>query len=681
MKSRWSDSAAKAAVEAYRSKGIGEDLALRTYSARLLGSDPKLVLHGGGNTSVKTRMRDVYGEEVDVLCVKGSGWDLATIEPPGHPAVRLAPLHRLRALDALSDEDMVSVQRANLLDSDAPNPSVETLLHAYIGHKFVDHTHSVAAIAIADQPDAEALCQKIYGARVACVPYIPPGFALAKAAGDVFDAHPGIEGLLLVKHGIFSFGATAREAYERMIDLVSLAEDYIAQNSRKSLIGAALPAPLARKADILPILRGALARDNDERRWVLDCRDTSRALSVVNAQNLSELARRGVATPDHVIRTKPHVLALPAPLATDLTGWAEQVEVAIAGFREDYKAYFERNNARLGGIKTMLDTTPRVLAVPGIGLIGAGKDGADAGVIADVALAWVESLIDAESIGRLESISEAETFDMEYWSLEQAKLGKGGEKRLARQIVAVTGGAGAIGAATAKAFAQEGACVAVLDLDGDAARAVAAQCGKAAIGLACDVTDSAAVAIAFDAIAERFGGLDILVSNAGAAYTGMIATLPDTVLRKSFELNFFSHQTVAQAAVKIMKAQGTGGALLFNVSKQAINPGPDFGAYGTAKAALLALVRQYALEHGADGIRANALNPDRIRSGLLTDAMIETRARSRGLSTADYMGGNLLKREVTAQDVAQAFIVHALMRKTTGDVLTVDGGNVAAMLR
>ena len=678
MKSRWDEADAAAAVARYGAQGVGEDLALRTYSARLLGGDPTLVLHGGGNTSVKTTARDLFGDPVDVICVKGSGWDLGAIEPPGHPAVRLEPLRRLRALERLSDEDMVNAQRQNLLDSAAPNPSVETLLHAFMPAKFIDHTHSVDVLAIADQPNAAELAATIWGGKVALVPYVMPGFALAKLAAEILEANPGVEGLVLLKHGVFSFGDTARESYERMIALVSAAQDHLARNGKTP---APVPAttPTLTAAQALPILRGALARAASAggwpARWITDLRAGETVMTLAGSPRLAEWAGRGVATPDHVIRTKRHPLVLPAP-GPDAKAWATAADAALNAYVQAYRAYFERNNRAVGGIKTQLDPLPRVAIIPGLGLVGLGKTAVDAAVTADVAQSWAATLLKAESIGRFEPVDEAQTFEMEYWSLEQAKLGKAAEKRLERQVVVVTGGAGAIGAATAAAFAAEGAEVAMLDLDVSGVRA-----GKRILAMACDVTDPASVAAAFDAVCARFGGVDIVVSNAGSATTGMIADMDDATLRASFDLNFFGHQTVAQHAVAVMKAQGLGGALLFNVSKQAINPGPDFGAYGTSKAALLALVRQYALEHGADGIRANALNPDRIRSGLLTDQMIASRAGSRGLSEADYMAGNLLHAEVTAQDVAQAFVFTALMTKTTGAVITVDGGNVAAMLR
>jgi NAD(P)-dependent dehydrogenase (short-subunit alcohol dehydrogenase family) len=329
----------------------------------------------------------------------------------------------------------------------------------------------------------------------------------------------------------------------------------------------------------------------------------------------------------------------------------------------------------------MLDPLPRVALVPGLGLIGLGRTKKDARIAADLAEAAVESITDAEAIGRFESISEADMFDVEYWPLEQAKLGAARDLPLTGQIAVVTGAAGAIGAATARALAAAGAEVALLDLDEAAAGAVANAIGGAAIAVRCDVTDADSVGAAFDRVVESFGGVDIVVSNAGAAWQGRIGEVEESVLRQSFELNFYGHQRVAQRAVRIMRLQGTGGCLLFNASKQAVNPGPNFGPYGLPKAATLFLARQYALDYGADGIRANVVNADRVRSGLLTEDMVATRAKARGLSEKDYMSGNLLGREVTAEDVAQAFLAQALALKTTADVTTVDGGNIAAALR
>src|SRR5437868_9286637 len=329
----------------------------------------------------------------------------------------------------------------------------------------------------------------------------------------------------------------------------------------------------------------------------------------------------------------------------------------------------------------MLDPMPRVVLVPGVGLFGLGRSKKDAKIAADLAEAAVATITDAEAVGRFEPLPESDLFDVEYWSLEQEKLGNAKELPLAGQVAVITGAAGAIGFATASAFAAAGAEVALLDIEQAAVQARAGAIGGAARGVRCDVTEMASVRGAFDAVACEFGGVDIVVSNAGAAWQGLIGEVDEAVLRQSFELNFYGHQRVAQAAVKIMRAQGTGGCLLFNVSKQAVNPGPGFGPYGLPKAAALFLVRQYALDHGHEGIRANAVNADRIRSGLLTEDLVRERAKARGVSEKDYMSGNLLQREVTAEDVAQAFLAQALALKTTADVTTVDGGNIAAALR
>ena len=686
MKSRWNDTDAEGMVRRYAQQGIGRDLALRVYTSRLLGQDPLLVLHGGGNTSVKTTATDLAGDAVEALCVKGSGWDMGDIEPAGLPAVRLKPLLKLRARDRLSDEDMVRYQRANLLDPGAPNPSVETLLHAFLPHIYVDHTHSTAVLSIADQPNAAALCAEIYGKRMALVPYIMPGFALAKKAAEVYEADPAVEGLVLVKHGIFTFGASAHESYERMIAMVTRAEERLAQNRKAVFVAAPVPKSIASIAAVAPILRGACAEKDAKtegawRRLVLDFRTNQQILAYVNGAEVTRYAGQGVVTPDHTIRTKNIPLILPAPDAGDLAGFRAAARQAALDFSAAYHGYFARNNQGRDPQKRELDPLPRVALVPGLGLFGLGRSKKDAAIAADIAENTVLTITDAEAIGSFEALAESELFEMEYWSLEQAKLGSVAEKPLAGQIVAITGGAGAIGAACAKLFKDNGAEIAVLDRDGEGAAAVANKLGGAALGLACDVTDAASVPAAFDKIAAHFGGLDIVISNAGAAWQGRIGEVDEAVLRQSFELNFFAHQRVAQGAVRIMLAQGMGGCLLFNVSKQAVNPGPDFGPYGLPKAATLFLSRQYALDYGKDGIRANAVNADRIRSGLLTPEMIVERSQARGLSERDYLSGNLLGREVTAEDVAQAFLHQALSLKTTADVTTVDGGNIAAALR
>jgi rhamnose utilization protein RhaD (predicted bifunctional aldolase and dehydrogenase)/NAD(P)-dependent dehydrogenase (short-subunit alcohol dehydrogenase family) len=679
MRSLWSDADANQMVARYAERGVPADLALRVYSSRLLGAEPRLVQHGGGNTSLKTEVIDGLGVPAQVLCVKGSGWDLGDIEPEGLPAVRMAPLLALRRLNRLTDEAMVDAQRGALIKSSAPNPSVETLLHAWIAPRYVDHTHANAVLALVDQPDGEARARDLYGDRLALAPYCMPGFALAQLAAGVFEANPGAEGMILLKHGVFTWGESAREAYERMIAFVSQAEARLAAGA--TLVQVALPDP-APLCEVAPTLRGALAQALGDGRWrrvVLEHRTNEAVLAFAAGADLDRYASAGPVTPDHVIRTKPWPLLLPAPSADDIAGFAEAARTGVAAYAERYRAYFERHNGRAEPKKTMLDPWPRWALVPGLGLFAAGASRKEAAIAADIAQTTIEVISAAEAVGRFESIAEAELFDMEYWSLEQAKLGKSKPLPLAGQIAVVTGGGGAIGAAIARALAAQGCEVAVLDRDPAAAASVAK--AVKGLGLACDVTHPAQVQAAFARVTEAYGGLDILVSNAGAAFTGAIGEVEDEVLRASFELNFFAHQTCAQAAVQIMRRQATGGVLLFNASKQALNPGPDFGPYGLPKAATLALMRQYAVEYGASGIRSNAVNADRIRSGLLTDSMIAARSAARGVSEQDYMSGNLLGREITAEDVAQAFVSLALAEKTTAAVLTVDGGNIAAAVR
>ncbi len=577
------------------------------------------------------------------------------------------------------------MQRANLIDPGAPNPSVETLLHAFLPHKFVDHTHSTAVLSVADQPDAAERCAELYGKRLGLVPYIMPGFLLAKAAAEIFEQDPAVEGLVLLKHGIFTFGDTARSAYERMISAVSAAEERLAR-CRKTFVGGRLPGPVAGAAEAAPILRGACAiaapgTAGAYKRFVLEFRTGPAVLDYVNGAELERYAQAGVATPDHTIRTKNHPLIVPAPEAGRLDVFREAVGQAVEQFVAGYRAYFARHNARQTVAKRELDPMPRVILVPGLGLFGLGVSAKDARIAADIALSTIETVTGAEAIGRFESIGEADLFDIEYWSLEQAKLGQGEVKPLQGQIAVVTGGAGTIGLATARALARAGAEAVLLDIDGGAAQAAAKKLGGAALGLECDVTDPGSVRRAFDRVAAGLGGVDIVVSNAGAAFQGRIGEVEDAVLRQSFELNFFAHQTVAQNAVRIMLAQGTGGSLLFNVSRQAVSQGPNAGPYGLPKAATLFLMKQYALEYAGAGIRSNAVNADGIRSGIMTPDYIKSRAAAYGISEAQYMARNLLGREVTAEDVADAFLGLATARNTTGSFATVDGGNLAAAPR
>ncbi|WP_421580002.1 bifunctional aldolase/short-chain dehydrogenase [Shinella sp. M31] len=683
MQSKWSQAEFDAVVGAYEQAGVDRDVAIRTYTTRLLGSVPQLVLHGGGNTSVKTTLIDHDGTPVEVLCVKGSGWDMGKIEPAGLPALRLAPLKAMVSYETLSDDDMVMLQRRLLLDPAAPNPSVEAILHAILPFKHVDHTHANAIVALTNQPKGEAIIRDLFPEMI-IVPYVMPGFDLSKACLEAFSKRPDAPGMILLKHGIFTWSDDPREAYENMIAAIDRAEKRIAEGET-SPFGrfVAKAESLASVSDIAPILRGAIALPGPEdgrfRRFVLEHRANDRILDFCGAPNVADLVRRGNATPEHVIHIKRFGIALPAPQANELETWGEKVTAAVSAYISDYKAYFERNNARCGGGKTMLDPMPRVFYIEGIGLFAAGPTQKAARICADVAEATIEVIRGAEGIDRFEALSEEDLFDIEYWSLEQVKLAKQVEKPLTRQVAVVTGGAGGLGLAVAEALRAQGAEVALIDVDADRAESEARRLG--ALAVACDLTDEKAAVDAIAKVAETYGGIDILVSNAGAAFQGALLDVADSTFKAAFDLNFWSHHYIARAAVNVMRKQKTGGSIVFNVSKQAVNPGSDFGPYGTSKAALMALMRQYALEHAADGITVNAVNPDRIRTRLMTDAMVEERAQARGVTPEVYMRGNLLQREVTANDVANAVLHLATARTSTGAVITVDGGNVPAMMR
>ncbi|VAW20102.1 Putative oxidoreductase [hydrothermal vent metagenome] len=441
----------------------------------------------------------------------------------------------------------------------------------------------------------------------------------------------------------------------------------------------------AKAAEILPMLRGIIGDENgaisgnrDIAMPVMDLRNGDNVQEFLARDDLSSLSRRGVATPDHVIRTKNYPLYLSADI---IAKGPDGIRGAVKKYIADYTAYFEENNARCDGVKTMLMPTPNLAWIEGVGVVGISSNGKAASVASDLAAQNITAITNGETCGGFYPVGPKKLFNMEYWSLEQAKLGKAKPAPLQGRVVMITGGAGAIGQATAKEFAQSGANIFLIDLDNKALETALADLGGSFAGIALDITAKGSAERAMDACVRQFGGLDILVSNAGAAWTGEIATLDDEILRKSFELNFFAHQNFAKAAANIFQAQGHGGQILFNVSKQAINPGKGFGAYGIPKAATFFLLRQLALELGSQGIRVNGVNADRIRSGLLDEAFVSKRAKARGIDEETYMSGNLLGREVKASHVAKAFVALALSERTSAHVMTVDGGNIEAVLR
>lgn len=684
FENRWDDAEAGRFVREAGEEPADQQLALRVYTSRLIGRNPDLVMHGGGNTSVKVVRKDVFGNDIQVLHVKGSGWDLGDIAPAGLPGLRMAPLLDLRALPALRDEDMVNEQRRCLLDSSSPNPSVETLLHAYLPHVFVDHTHATPFLALANLPDLEAAAREIFGDRLSVVPYILPGFGLAKAAAEIYEKNPEVEGLILKQHGHFTFGPTAKASYDKVIEHTNMVADWLEQRL-PPLHAAAIPDQLPKPNQILPVLRGAVGgvfadhlHDPDAAMPIMDLRANAAAVNFLGSVDLAAASGHGVASPDHVLRTKRHPLVLDA---RTLRAGEKAIHTTVARFVEDYRAYFDRNVSRFRDGKKLVSPHPCVAWIEGIGVLGIGANARAANAAADLAEQTLVVIRQAEASGGFRPIDEADTFACEYWSLEQAKLGKGKAPAFTGHIVLVTGGAGTIGLATAKAFAAQGAQIFLVDQDEHALATALNRLGPWHGGIACDITADDGPEEAMAACVERFGGLDILVSNAGAAIPGDLSTMAEATLRQSFELNFFAHNAFSQAAMRVFRAQGRGGQILFNISKQAVNPGKGLGAYGLPKATTLFLLRQLALELGAEGIRVNGVNADRIRSGLLNDGFIAERAKARGVAEAVYMANNILKKEVEAHHVAKAFVSLASSDRTTAHVMTVDGGNIEAALR
>ncbi len=653
------------------------DLALRVYTSRLIGQNPDLVMHGGGNTSVKVKRKNLFGNLEDVLHVKGSGWDLDVIEAPGLPGVRLEPLKELRNLSCLSDEEMVNVQRSNLLNSSAPNPSVETLLHAFIPHKYVDHTHATPFLILANLPNAEHVCREIFGDRLGIVPYIMPGFELAKKAAEIYDMNPRVEGLLLLNHGHFAFGSSAKESYDLIVRHTNEVASYFQMTKVTSLKSRD---PIS-DTSIIPVLRGVIAEtlnDIDAQMPIFDIRNGAEVMDFFKRKDVEDLSKRGMASPDHVIRTKGR------PLFLRENVWRqgrEAIRKEVLSFQKEYKAYFNRQAPRASEPKKLLPPDPKHAWVEGVGLIGIGSDAKAASISADLAEQNLRVRAIGEDYGGFFPLGEKDLFDCEYWSLEQAKLGKGRAPKFQGKVVMITGGAGAIGLATAKAFVSQGAHCFLVDLDSSELKKSAKELGVGNHSFAGDITNPQTVADSMEACVTAFGGLDILISNAGAAHSGAMLDIEDKKIREAFELNFFAHRNFSIAAAKLMQTQGRPGQIIFNISKQAVNPGKNLGAYGLPKATTLFLMKQLALELGEHGIRVNGINADRIRSGLLTENFISERASARGISKESYMAGNILKREVKAHHVAQAFVNLAALERTTAHVLTVDGGNIEASLR
>jgi rhamnose utilization protein RhaD (predicted bifunctional aldolase and dehydrogenase)/NAD(P)-dependent dehydrogenase (short-subunit alcohol dehydrogenase family) len=652
MQSQWKDDDARL---------FQGDLGLRVYTSRLLGRDKSLVLHGGGNTSVKIREKNVFGEEETILYVKGSGWDLQTIEPQGFSPVRLAHVLRLAELPSLSDPEMVNQLVTNMLKASAPAPSIETILHGLMPQKFVDHTHADAVLSVTNTKDGEKRIREIYGKRCVVIPYLMPGFDLAQFCAREFKRQGTKDtvGMVLLNHGIFSFGETAHESYERMIELVTLAEKYL---ESKEAWGVVHEWASAGKIDLYaqPELRRKLS-DLAGAPLIMRTVTENRTLAFARHPQVSAISQRGPATPDHVIRTK----------RTPMVG------MDLDRYAAEYKRYFNEHAPKAKEPKTMLDPAPRVVLDPGFGLAAAGRTAKDAAIVAEIYDHTIQVILRSEALGGFEALPTKDIFDVEYWDLEQAKLKKGGKPLpFAGEVALVTGAASGIGKAAVTAFLARGAAVVGLDLD---AKIESLHARPDFFGVRCDVTDDTQVKLAIGRAVVAFGGLDMLVLNAGIfPASRKIADLPAQEWRKSMDINLDANLLLMQACHPLLKLAPRGGRVVVVGSKNVPAPGPGASAYSAAKAALNQLVRIAALEWGADAIRINTLHPNAVfDTGLWTEEVLMQRAKNYGMTVDAYKTNNVLRTEVRSLDVAElaAEMCGPLFAKTTGAQVPVDGGN------
>lgn len=652
MKNLFSDQEAK--------KFQHDPLQMRVYTSRLLGQDTDLVLHGGGNTSVKARVKNLFGQEEDILYIKGSGWDLATIDAAGFAPVKMDVLLKMAQLPSLSDSDMVKGQRSAMTDPNAPTPSVEAILHAIIPFKFVDHTHADSVVTITNTPDGEKRIKEVYGSRLLYVPYVMPGFILAR---KVYELTRGldwqkIEGILLMNHGIFTFHDDAKKSYGTMIRLVTEAEGYL---KRWGPVGPSSPKGKDIDLKILAGLRKEVSKVKGSPviAKVLTAREH---VSFSNLKNIKSIASRGPLTPDHIIRTKQSALVIDKDCSQD-----------VRRYSEHYQKYFKRYAK--GPLK-QLDPAPRWAVWPGHGLVSLGSTVKDVEITADIIDHTIRAIFLAEKMGGWKALPEKDLFEMEYWELEQAKLKKSSVTPLFQgKIAIVTGAASGIGRACVEALCAQGAVVGAFDID-PTVRQIFQH--KNVLPIVCDLNKSKEAERSVHDVVRQFGGLDVLVSNAGSfPPSRMIAEMDEATWEKSLGLNLSSHQRLLKACVPFL-VQGIDPAVVMVGSKNVPAPGPGASAYSVAKAGLTQLARVAALELGSAGIRVNVVHPNQVfDTAIWTKEVLEKRAKAYGLSVEEYKTNNILKTEIKSADVASLVcaIAGPVFAKTTGAQVPIDGGN------
>ena len=651
MKSKWD------ATEARKCKN--ELLNLRVYTSRLLGSEEDLVLHGGGNTSVKIREKNIFGEEEDILYVKGSGWDLRTIEAEGFAPVKLKSLLKLAELDTLSDMDMVKYQRVAMTNPAAPNPSVEAILHAIIPYTFVDHTHADAVVTVTNTPGGKGRIREIYGDKMMIVPYVMPGFVLAK---NIFSMTRNVDwdsldGMILMNHGVFTFHNDPKVSYENMIRIVSKAEGYLRKQGASRIKGE-------RAESMDPLLIAQIRQKVSDIQGTpiltrLDNSPSTTAFS--NIPGVRRIAGKGCLTPDHIIRTK----RTPAVF----TG---NVDKHLSDYVRSYEQYFKKYGT---ANQSMLDPAPRWAVMPGKGTLLFGPTPKHLMITGDISRHTQKAIYQAEQLGGWRPLDQARLFEMEYWSLEQAKLKKGSSaKEMQGKIAIVTGAAGGIGRACVESLVANGAVVGALDID----PTITEHTTENVLGIRCDITRDAQLQKAIEQVVAHFGGVDMLVSNAGIfPASARIEQMNKDAWANSIDVNLNAHQKLLQLALPYLEI-GFDPSVIIIGSKNVLAPGPGAAAYSVAKAGLTQLARVAALELGEKGIRVNVIHPNAVfDTGIWTDDILKARARHYGLTPKEYKTNNILKLEVTSRDVAQLAVsmLGYTYSKVTGAQVPIDGGN------
>lgn len=695
MQNRWSDSEASQFVAKYAPE-CGEAAALRTYSSRLLGTEPNLVLLGGGSTSVKSEVKNVFGERVPAIFVKASGCDLATIEPQGHSALDLVYLKKLRALNDLDDSAMVAEYRSHLFDPYAATPSIETLGHAFLPYTFIDHTHADAILAITNQPDGTALVQEALGSDVIVIDYMRSNFKLAKASADAHDARPGCRGMVWARHGLVTWGRTARESYDAMIELASRAEQFLSRRATRPLV-VQVPTPPnvaeERLAKVAPMVRGMLAQpsgdaDRPWRRVILQSLTNREMLDFVGADRGKQVALSAPLTPDHLICTKTLPLWIDSPAYDDEAQLRKQLEAAVQEYALGYRKFVERNAGKLPEELTASDSSPRVILLPGLGAICAGRDTNEAVLARDITAHTLAVKARVAAMSSYEGLSNDHLFETEYHMLQPAKLAKTTGMVLSGEVAVVTGAAGAIGSAISYGLLEKGCNVAVTDLAGPGLEALTkdlkAEFGERAIGVPLDVTDAGSVAKAFAAIIRCWGGIDLVIINAGVALVSSLEEMKLEAFQKLERVNTEGTLMMLAAAGRHFRYQKTGGDIVLVSTKNVFAPGAKFGAYSATKAASHQLARIASLEMADADVRVNMVAPDAVfshgarRSGLWAEVGPD-RMKARGLDEKGleqyYQKRNLLKVRVTAEHVSRAVLYFATRQTpTTGATIPVDGG-------